>query len=49
MLYTTGTDENHAVGSVVLVDVVLEVGLADGEDVLAGSEDGSAEGLACGL
>ena len=47
VLYATGSNEDHAVAGVVFVDVVLEVRLADGEDVLAGSEDCSAERLAC--
>ena len=42
----TGTNENHAVGGVVGLDVVLEVGLLDGLDVLLGSEDGASERLA---
>lgn len=46
VLDTSGSDENHAVRSVVLLDVVLQVRLADGEDVLAWSEDGASEGLA---
>lgn len=46
VLDTSRTNENHAVRSVVLLDVVLQVRLADGEDVLAWSEDGASEGLA---
>jgi len=42
---TTGTDENHAVSSVVVLDVVGELGPGDVTDVLAGAEDGSAKGL----
>jgi len=47
---TTSTDENHAVGGVVVLDVVGELGAGDIADVLAGTEDGAAEGLAlvCG-
>lgn len=46
----SGGDEDHAVGFVVLADVVGEVGALDGEDVFLGAEDGTAEGLAleCG-
>ena len=41
-----GTDENHAVGRVVVLDVVGELGAGDVADVLAGAEDGAAQGLA---
>ena len=43
---TTGTDENHAVSSVVGLDVRREVIAFDGEDVLLGTEDGATKGLA---
>ncbi|KAH8623407.1 hypothetical protein IG631_21886 [Alternaria alternata] len=43
---TTSANEDHAVGSVVGLDVVLEIGALDALDVLLGSEDGAAEGLA---
>lgn len=42
----TSTNEDHAVSSVVGLDVVLEVGALDALDVLLGSENGAAEGLA---
>lgn len=42
---STGTNENHAVGSVVGLDVVGQVVAGDGLDVLLGSEDGAAERL----
>ena len=41
----TGTNQNHAVGSVVGLDVVLEVLALDAQDVLAGSKNRPAEGL----
>jgi hypothetical protein len=41
----TSANKNHAVGSVVGLDVVLEVGALDGLDVLLGAENGAAEGL----
>lgn len=41
----TSANENHAVGSVVVLDVVGELGLGDIADVLAGAEDGAAESL----
>ena len=41
-----GTDENHAVGRVVVLDVVGELSPGDVADVLAGAEDGAAQGLA---
>lgn len=46
MRYATSTDENHAVSSVVGLDVLLKVTALDGLDVLLGAEDGPAEGLA---
>lgn len=42
---TTGTDEDHAVGGVVGLDVIDEVVALDAADVLLGSEDSAAEGL----
>lgn len=42
----TSTDKDHTVSSVVGLDVVLEIGALDALDVLLGSEDGAAEGLA---
>ena len=42
---TTGTNEDHAVSSVVGLDVVGQVVPGDGLDVLLGAEDGAAEGL----
>lgn len=42
----TRADENHALGSVVALDVVGELGAADIADVLTGSEDGAAKRLA---
>jgi len=42
----TSTNKDHAVGGVVGLDVVLEMGALDGLDVLLGSEDGASEGLA---
>jgi hypothetical protein len=47
VLDTSGSDENHAVGGVVLLDVGGEVVAGDGKDVLLGAEDGAAEGLTC--
>ena len=41
----TSADENHAVGSVVVLDVVGELGTGDIADVLTGAEDGTAERL----
>lgn len=41
----TSTDENHAVGRVVILDVVGQLGSGDVEDVLAGAQDGAAEAL----
>lgn len=41
----TGTDEDHAVGAVVVLDVVDELSAGDVADVLLGSQDGAAEGL----
>ena len=43
---TTGTDQDHAVSSVVGLDVVGQVVTGDGLDVLLGAEDGAAKGLA---
>ena len=40
------TDEDHAVGGVVGLDVVLEVGALDALNVLLGSENGASERLA---
>lgn len=37
-----GTDEDHAVGGVVVLDVVGELGAGDVADVLARAEDGAA-------
>lgn len=39
------TDENHAVSSVVVLDVVGEFGSANVADVLLGSQDGATKGL----
>lgn len=41
----TSTNQDHAVGSVVVLDVVGELGSGDVLDILAGAEDGTAEGL----
>jgi hypothetical protein len=41
----TGSGENHAVGGVVVLDVVDELGAGNVTDVLAGAEDGAAKGL----
>ena len=41
----TGTNEHHAVGGVVGLDVVLQVGALDALDVLLGAEDGASERL----
>lgn len=41
-----GTNQNHAIGSVVGLDVVEEVVAVDGLDVLLGAEDGATKGLA---
>lgn len=40
-----GTNKNHAVGGVVALDVVGELGAGDIADVLAGTEDGAAQRL----
>lgn len=42
----TGADEDHALGSVVVLDVVGELSAGDVADVLAGAEDGAAQRLA---
>ena len=42
---TTSTDQDHAVGRVVVLDVTGQLGAGDVEDVLAGAEDGAAQGL----
>lgn len=41
----TSANKDHAVGSVVVLDVVGELGLGDVADVLAGAEDGAAKSL----
>jgi hypothetical protein len=41
----TRVDEDHAVSSVVVLDVVGKLGAGDIADVLAGAEDGAAKGL----
>lgn len=46
VLDATSTDKDHAVSSVVGLDVLGEVVTLDGEDVVLGPEDGAAEGLA---
>ena len=43
---TTSTNEDHAVSSVVGLDVVRQVLAGDGLDVLLGAKDGATEGLA---
>jgi hypothetical protein len=43
---TTSTHQDHAVSSVVGLDVVGQVVTGDGLDVLLGAEDGAAKGLA---
>lgn len=40
-----GTDKDHSVSSVVVLDVVDELGSGDVADVLAGAEDGAAKRL----
>ena len=42
----TGTDQDHAIGGVVGLDVVGEVVAGDGLDVLLGAKDRAAQGLA---
>jgi hypothetical protein len=42
----TSANEDHAVSGVVGLDVVFEIGALDALDVLLGSKDGAAEGLA---
>lgn len=42
---TTSSDKNHAVGCVVGLDVVGELGPGDVADVLAGAENGAAQRL----
>jgi hypothetical protein len=42
---TTGSNENHAVSSVVVLDVVGKLGSGDVADVLARAENGAAKGL----
>lgn len=46
MRNTTRSDKDHAVSSVVGLDVVGQVVAGDGLDVLLGAKDGAAEGLA---
>lgn len=46
MRNATSTDQDHAVSSVVGLDVVGQVVTGDGLDVLLGTEDGAAKGLA---
>lgn len=41
----TGTNKDHAVGSVVALDVVGQLGSGDVADVLAGTKDGAAKAL----
>lgn len=41
----TSTNQNHAVGSVVVLDVADKLGSGDVTDVLARSKDGAAQGL----
>lgn len=41
----TGSNENHAVGSIVVLDVVGELGAGDVADILARSQDGATERL----
>lgn len=43
---TTRADENHALGSVVVLDVVDEFGAANVTDVLARAKNGATKGLA---
>lgn len=43
---TTSTDKNHALGSVVVLDVVRELSAGDVADVLTGAEDRTTKGLA---
>lgn len=43
---TTRTDENHALGSIVVLDVVYEFGAANVTDVLARAENSTSKGLA---
>lgn len=43
---TTRANKDHAVSSVVLLDVVGQLGAGDVADVLAGAENGAAESLA---
>ena len=43
---TPGTNENHAVSSVVGFNIIVEVIAVDGENVVLGAENGSAERLA---
>lgn len=43
--HAAGADEHHAVGRVVVLDVVGELGARQVADVLAGAEDGAAQGL----
>ena len=45
VVHSARADEHHAVGCVVCLDVVGQVIPFDGEDVVLGSEDGSAKGL----
>jgi hypothetical protein len=42
---TTGSNENHTVSSVVVLDVVGKLGSGDVADVLARAENGAAKGL----
>ncbi len=42
---TAGADENHAIGRVVVLDVVHKLGAGDVANILAGAEDGAAQRL----
>lgn len=46
---TTGSDEDHAVGCVVGLDVVGEVIALNGENVGFWAQNGAAKGLSFGL
>ena len=40
-----GANEDHTIGSVVVLDVVCELRLCDIADVFAGTKDGASQGL----
>jgi hypothetical protein len=45
MWHATRTNKHHTIGSIIRLDVVLQVTALDGLNVLLRSEDGASEGL----